>query len=455
MSDTTSSPSNAKNWSHSRIAGSLGLIASIVGFLWLFNNNRLSEVAYFLPLAGLMLMSAYLLLSKALPINPSMKLWIEFGAIALELMLIMNALYTFDQSGFGAEFHLPFVEPEKDFWDWLQVLGVLAVPVAVTIIGASLQRTDRERAEERAKQERELAENRAGQERDLAQKRAEQERQLADERAAQEKERAEEHLRDQRLQHYLDWMTNLLLQKFGSEDEEEKEKKPEVSLVARAQTLTTLRRLDGGRKAELIRFLYEAELIGNKNQPADISLDEADLSGALLDRAELDGVNFKGANLINASLVKASLQDAHLEGVNLGGANLRGAEMLNINLANARLEGANLTKGWLEKANLSTARMEGAILTDADLTAAQLSGANLRNANLQGANLRRADLDATDLRGANVLGAKNISDISVAILDEHTIMPDGSRYAPPPPILNFDEEETQEAKITDTTIASL
>jgi uncharacterized protein YjbI with pentapeptide repeats len=78
----------------------------------------------------------------------------------------------------------------------------------------------------------------------------------------------------------------------------------------------------------------------------------------------------------------------------------------------------------------------------ADLSNTDLSGANLSAANLRGANLRGANLRGSDLSGANLSGASLSrgesgdaevlpSQLSQAILDGDTILPDGSRIVSP------------------------
>lgn len=99
----------------------------------------------------------------------------------------------------------------------------------------------------------------------------------------------------------------------------------------------------------------------------------ADLSGAILPRA----------NLADATLSDADLSYANLTGTYLPCANLSGA-----NLSRAILTGTYLT---------------GANLTDADLSRADLSRADLRYASLAGANLAGADLTGADLSGARGL----------------------------------------------------
>jgi uncharacterized protein YjbI with pentapeptide repeats len=139
------------------------------------------------------------------------------------------------------------------------------------------------------------------------------------------------------LQAYLDRISELLLTKHLRESPED-----EVRNVAKAQTLTVLKRLDGVRKGSLIRFLYESGLISI-----------IDLSKADLRQADLHEVDLSNANLDMADLQEANLSNAKLDGVNLHGANL----------TNADLRGAILPRATLREADLRGALLDGASLT--------------------------------------------------------------------------------------------
>jgi len=71
-------------------------------------------------------------------------------------------------------------------------------------------------------------------------------------------------------------------------------------------------------------------------------------------------------------------------------------------------------------------------LPEADLNGASLGGADLSEASLRGANLSGANLRRANMRGAYLWEASNITDeqLAEAILDETSIMPDGSRWKP-------------------------
>jgi hypothetical protein len=87
--------------------------------------------------------------------------------------------------------------------------------------------------------------------------------------------------------------------------------------------------------------------------------------------------------------------------------------------------------GTLMGAALSAANLERAILREANLDHADLRSAVLRRADLRGASLRGALLEEADLSGANLAGARlRGAVLGYAEFDEHTILPDGSRWAP-------------------------
>jgi uncharacterized protein YjbI with pentapeptide repeats len=137
-------------------------------------------------------------------------------------------------------------------------------------------------------------------------------------------------------QAYLDRMTDLI--------ENGKLADPHSSsairALARAQTLTALRRLDPERKGHLIQFLHDAGLINNQHpilslyrafiERADLSnadLRNIDLSNANLRDANLRGAYLNGTSLVNTNLIDANLSNADLRGTYLKGAYLRGTIM--------------------------------------------------------------------------------------------------------------------------------
>src|SRR5215216_242204 len=170
--------------------------------------------------------------------------------------------------------------PQKRLFDWIQIL---IIPVAVAIGTFVLNRAAKRRDDEAQQEQRESEE-------------------------AIETARAEE----ASLQAYLDYISRLLtdpdrpLRRTHMGDN--------LSVVARAQTLTVLGRLeDEARKRRVLQFLQEAGLI-------DRTYPVVNLQGANLQEADLLGAYLQGADLREAVLLAA-----HLQGAVLGGANLQGA----------------------------------------------------------------------------------------------------------------------------------
>ena len=192
---------------------------------------------------------------------------------------------------------------------------------------------------------------------------------------------------DTTLNDYLQRMSDLMLSKALLSS---KEGDP-VRSVARTLTLTTLPRLDGARKADVVRFLVEAELITGASTKID--LEGANLKGAILVGADLNLVNFGDADLMGADLWYADLKGANLEDANLRGADLRSA-----NLEDADLSGS---------ADLTGADLRGANLEDADLRDAYLTGADLHGAILRGAKLKGARLPEGCRQGETFLNCES------------------------------------------------
>ena len=267
--------------------------------------------------------------------------------------------YAPDWTGFG-EYQTPSepdVERARRLWDWLELL---IVPFVLALGVWWLDRRQKKM------------------EREFEQARLEKDREIAREKR-----------QDATLEAYFDRMAALLLEE-GLRDSEAGD---EVRKIARTRTLAVVRRLDGKRKAEVVRFLHEAELI-QVDSPI-VSLRGADLSGAGLYKADLRGTNLRGAGLWEANLGWALLRGADLSGANLRGADLSESDLGRANLREAFLGGADL---------------QGADLQGADLQGVNLVGAFLREANLFEADLREADLREADLQWARHLGEADFED---------------------------------------------
>jgi uncharacterized protein YjbI with pentapeptide repeats len=224
----------------------------------------------------------------------------------------------------------------KTLWDWL---SLLVVPTSLAALAAWLQHKQQER----------------------------------------ELKIAEDNRQEEALQHYLDRVSNLLIEKnllaIAAKDApttEEKELLEVSAEIIRALTVSTLLRLsDKSRRNSMASFLLEADII----QRLGVSLEGANLRDANLSCIELKGVNLSWADLRQSDLsdsnfADANLYQANLRDANLDAINLKGAELSCSKLENAHFICANLTSVRLSDSNLSGANLAGANLTDADLSCA-------------------------------------------------------------------------------------
>ena len=225
-------------------------------------------------------------------------------------------------------------ERSKTLWEWMELL---IIPLVLAFGVAWLNKTEREN------------------DRELAKKKDQTDRQLAIDRQ-----------RQTLLEGYLDKMTTLLLDKeLGSataeEDEDEDNLAPTRSLevvrdLARTRTLIAVGNLDGVRKAQVIQFLYESELLYGATREPIVNLSLADLSEMQMAYAELNLINLSRVNLAYADLSWARLKGANLYNTTLREANLRGINLERANLREARLVGTDLRFSNLIGANLADAK---------------------------------------------------------------------------------------------------
>ena len=298
------------------------------------------------------------------------------GAVIVSVMVEEKSRQTADKK----EGRKPWTLREfggKTLWDWLQLLIVPVVLSLITVVFAWQQDIRQDQIEDqRAKAERELAVRRA---------------------------------QDEALQAYLDQMSGLLLER----DLRTAEKGGEVRTLARARTLTALKRLDPSRKTVVMQFLVEADLVqGVDGREPVISLSGADLGDVNLSGADLPGANLREAVLRGASLSGADLRGASLDIAKSGFANPNvanqsGADLSYANLYNAVLSGADLSDANLRGADLSKAYLGKYWLAVADQGIAKpgvvrLPGADLSNANLRGVDLSHVNLSEADLHGATM-----------------------------------------------------
>jgi uncharacterized protein YjbI with pentapeptide repeats len=254
----------------------------------------------------------------------------------------------------------------KTLWDWLQLLGILAIPLVV--VGATIAFG-------------------------LLQANLAQQQHDADQRQALDQQQATI------LQTYIDNIQDLLL------NHNLLNAKPtnDVAILAKARTQTALQGLDAKRKGTLVQFLYDAKLIGftdcpticidkRKLTPPIISLINTDLSNADLSGDYLYGVDLSGTYLGGTNLSSTLLANANLSGAYLSNTNLSGALLINANLSflNANLSFLGVPGDFLSQAHyhLDPSNFRSAYLNSADFTEANFNGGD----NFAGADLSKANL---------------------------------------------------------------
>lgn len=243
-------------------------------------------------------------------------------------------------------------------------------------------------------------------------------------------ERALDQKREDALQHYFDKVTEII--RSNKELSEE-----DLSFI-RIRTLTVLRMLDGERKAFIIKFLFETNLIVNKTtifQNGDNRNSEIKPARINLFGADLSGINLKGVNFF----IKEHLSDCSnfweidLSGSDLSYANLEGSEMSGANFSGSRLNHANLTKLKATSGNF----------TNVEFNYANLSGANLGSGNFLRARFFRSKckgtsfsyssfIDTSHPNGGNpFIDQANFSNaqLSFTNFDEANILPDQLKNA--------------------------
>jgi uncharacterized protein YjbI with pentapeptide repeats len=287
--------------------------------------------------------------------------WVIGTVCILAALALVYSVYMGYRHGWnwtGIVKHSPY--PKRTLWNWLQLLIIPAV-----LAGGGLWFN-------RQQQERQREDNLQQQER--------------------EREFAERRSQDEALQAYLDGMAQLLADR--DRPLHRAQRGDSLSMVARAQTLTVLTRLDGERKGSVVRFLYDSGLIGRlkpvkgskipKKVDSIVDLRGADLRGIDLHRAPLNGVKLSGVVLSGVDLSIALLVEADLRGADLSRANVSGAILTGADLGNIEPLASHMGPwGWADPqtaTNLKAANLEGAVLWGAVLEGADLSGANLTHA---------------------------------------------------------------------------
>jgi len=210
----------------------------------------------------------------------------------------------------------------KTTWDFAQLI---VVPISLALIAYLFSNSQR-------MEEREIA--RAQRDKDL---------QIAEQRRHNDYEIALNREREEALQSYLSVMTSLLLDRDMADSK--------VATIAQARTKSLLPRLDGKRRAAVLGFLAQTNLISSGAPIIDLS--GAELSEMPAEGMHLAGVNLMGANLAGSRLANSSLRES----------NLSGSDLSRVDLTNA-----DLFKSSFRTANLAGTIFSGAVIYGADFS---------------------------------------------------------------------------------------
>jgi uncharacterized protein YjbI with pentapeptide repeats len=317
------------------------------------------------------------------------------------------------------------LQPAKTLWDWMSLLLTPATLAGLGFLFQSSQEKAQRRKDE-ADKERDRKKDEADKERDINQQ------------------------REQALQTYLNYLSELPVDKQlkkqaleaantstqkGTVESDATEVETEAakaksettidakvaSKVVKARTLALLRMFDEDipRKTIVLSFLADADLLSqldldltfiglNGANLKKVNFSACELRSANLNSAHLSRADFSGANLRCANLSRADLNDADLSGATLWRTDLSSATLWRTNLSGANLSRADLRDAFLRDADLSGANLSSVSdvnLGDIFLLGANLSGANLWRTNLSDANLKDAKFNGAFLQDANLSGA--------------------------------------------------
>ncbi len=168
------------------------------------------------------------------------------------------------------------IETGKSLLDWLQLVGVLAIPIVVAAGTAMLTTRQTQISEANRKQQNDISEANRKQQHDT-------DVQIA------EIQQQEEFLRT-----YFDKLSDLLLDKTLSTN-------THIHSIVRARTLAALHILNTERKAIVLRFLYDSDLLQYvKNFLYSLDLSHTDLNRIDLSHADLSHADLSSADLSGA-----------------------------------------------------------------------------------------------------------------------------------------------------------
>lgn len=254
-----------------------------------------------------------------------------------------------------------FFIPAKTLWDWLELL---IIPIALVLGGYFLNRSEKrleiKLAEEKAKTDRKIAE-----------------------------------VRNQEiiLGEYFDRMSDLLIEKqiHGSESDSV------VRDVARTRTLSVLRRIYPDRKAIVLKFLYESELIIKKQEREPlITLKDADLQGLELEKTEFFDIDLSGANLFLAKFKDVRFINSNLNDIDFSNSSVEFCFFNNVELMNSVFDFIKLNNVSFDKCNFNGFSSKAMEIINSSIINSDLSNAEIKSAEIKSVEFKNNEIVNTD-----------------------------------------------------------
>jgi uncharacterized protein YjbI with pentapeptide repeats len=196
----------------------------------------------------------------------------------------------------------------------------------------------------------------------------------------QDQRQADENNRRLMFKEYIDDMKELLL------DEHFDESINQSLLQIRMQTLTVLKYLDDDRKRDVIKFLYENQLIVH-DQPRTVNLRGADLTG----------IKFRKSSTEACNLSHIYLPGIYAQNIQFKGCILIHAVFNDSSMAGATFDSCHLWAATFSKTNLSRAYFLNNRMYQVKLDGAILVGSSIRDSLFQEVDLKNADLYRSDI----------------------------------------------------------
>ncbi|MEO1389012.1 MAG: pentapeptide repeat-containing protein [Cyanobacteria bacterium J06634_6] len=316
-----------------------------------------------------------------------------------------------DWTGFGA-YTLPSsndYRPAKTLWDWLQLL---VAPLVISFFLWSLN-TNEKRRETRDNVEREKIDKK------LREQKEENDRNIENTRRAIEYNVRRDSLNEQRLQTYIDKISELILEK-GLLDGQILENKVDMKRIVQVRTISLLNGLNTERKEYLLNYLYMAGLIGNpKMLQILISKGMDDLQSRIRLAYQYPVVSLLNTDFRQVQMHGKSFQYASLMGVRFNASRFISSVFDNACLSTSDFSGATLAGCFFRETIANLAIFKDSECQDSDFTKAHLEGADFTDASLD-----RAIFDGAHLVNSKILWQQ----LEQAESWNGAIMPNGEIY---------------------------